>query len=203
MQRTIFDTPVLNRLLPTMARALLRLFGWRIEGTLPTAPRFVMVAAPHTSNWDLPVMLVCAFALKANLHWMGKHTLFRPPFGLFFRWLGGLPVDRTGSHNLVDQCVQLFRDHERFAMVIAPEGTRKKVAHWKTGFYHIARGANVPVALGFIDYRRKRGGIGPVLMLSADIDADIAGIRAFYAGITGKHPGASGPPTLPSKTHPA
>jgi 1-acyl-sn-glycerol-3-phosphate acyltransferase len=186
MQHTVFDTPVVNILLRWLALLLLKVTGWRKAGVLPAEPKYVMIAAPHTSNWDLPVMLMLAFVLGARVFWMGKDALFRRPFGTLFRWLGGIPVDRSKSNNAVEQAIQNFRDRESFVLLVAPEGTRKRVTHWKTGFYHIARGAGVPIVLGFLDYRRKVGGIGPVITPSGGIEADMDTIRQFYADITGK-----------------
>lgn len=183
----MFDTPVISTLLRWLALSLLAIFGWRRSGKLPDSPKCVMIAAPHTSNWDLPVMLVIAFAFGARVFWMGKHTLFRPPFGTFFRWLGGVPVDRRKSTNVVDQMVEIFRERDSFTLILAPEGTRKRTAYWKTGFYHMAYGAGVPIVLGFLDYQRKLGGMGPVIQPSGDIEADMTVIRDFYADITGKH----------------
>lgn len=193
MQSTIFDTPILNVLLRWLAWALLRIGRWRLEGRLPDLRKYVIIAAPHTSNWDLPVMLSLAFALRAKVFWMGKGNLFRWPFAGFFRWLGGIPVDRSKSNNVVAQSIETFQRCDDLVLMIPPEGTRRKVRYWKTGFYYIAVGAGVPIALGFIDYRRKAGGIGPLLKPSGDISADMEMIRAFYSGIEGKHAGESGP----------
>jgi 1-acyl-sn-glycerol-3-phosphate acyltransferase len=171
-----------------LAKMLLRLFGWRAEGSLADTPKCVLVVAPHTSNWDFPVMLALAMALRIKTTWMGKHTLFRPPLGWFMRRLGGLPIDRGASHNVVEQAIGSFRERERMVLAILPEGTRKRTPYWKSGFYHIALGANVPIALGFADYRRKVGGIGRVFVPSGDVDADMALIRGFYSGMVGKRP---------------
>ena len=171
-----------------LARAVLELFGWRAVGALPDAPTIVLVVAPHTSNWDFPVMLLLAVALGIKATWMGKHTLFRPPFGWILRRLGGLPIDRTARHNVVDQAVAAFRTSDRLVLAVLPEGTRKRTPYWKSGFYHIANGARVPMVLGFADYRRKVGGLGPAIMPSGDAEADMAAIRAFYIGVVGKRP---------------
>jgi 1-acyl-sn-glycerol-3-phosphate acyltransferase len=187
VHRTMFDTPILNVLLRRLALFLMWLFGWRIEGKLPDTPKFVLIAAPHTSNWDLPVMLSLAFAFRTGLFWMGKDTLFRRPFGAIMRWLGGIPIDRSKSHNVVEQSAEHFRKAESLVMVVPPEGTRQKVRYWKTGFYRIAESAGVPIALGFLDYRRKVGGFGPTVVPTGDIEADMETIQAFYANITGKH----------------
>jgi 1-acyl-sn-glycerol-3-phosphate acyltransferase len=188
---TIFNTPVLKTVLCRASRLILGLAGWRIEGQLPTIPKFVLVGAPHTSNWDLPYTLLMAFALRANIHWLGKEAIFRRPFKAFFEWLGGIPVRRTQSRNLVEASVQLFHRQEQLILTIAPAGTRQRVLRWKTGFYHIACGARVPIVLGFLDYARKAGGIGPVVNPTGNIDADLKTIRTFYDTVIGKHPAQS------------
>jgi 1-acyl-sn-glycerol-3-phosphate acyltransferase len=159
----------------------------------------VLVVAPHTSNWDFLVMLLLAAALRLKVTWMGKHTLFRPPFGWIMRRLGGLPIDRGARHNIVEQAVGSFRVYDRLLLAILPEGTRKRTPYWRSGFYHIALGAHVPIALGFADYRRKVGGIGRVIVPSGDVDADMALIRDFYSGIIGKRPDQFGEIRLKSQ----
>ena len=161
---------------------------WRTVGTLPDIPKFVIIAAPHTSNWDFPIMMFMAFKLKGKLYWMGKDTLFKKPFGTLFKWLGGIPINRRHSNNVVEQMVAKFNRMDRLFLMVSPAGTRSRVTKWKSGFYHIAMGAKVPVVLGFIDYQRKIGGIGPVMTLSGDKDLDMKGIRTFYSGIKGKYP---------------
>ena len=196
MHYTIFDTPIVNTLLHRLALFLLKIFGWCREGRLPNVTKYVMIAAPHTSNWDLPVMLILAFSFRTKISWMGKDTLFRWPFGALFRWLGGIPIDRTSSHNVVSQSIKLFQEKEKLVLAVPPEGTRKKVRHWKTGFYYIAKGADVPIVLGFIDYQRKAGGFGPVVTPTGDIEADMEKIRAFYTNITGRYPDKSDQATV-------
>jgi len=188
MRRTIFDTPVLNQALYFLAMSYLWIFGWKKEGQVPNVPKFVMIAAPHTSNWDLPLTLILSLAFRMKVFWLGKHTIFRPPFGSLFKWLGGIPVDRRQANDLVTQCVQTFKNNARMIMVIPPEGTRSKVRYWKTGFYYIAHGAGVPIALGYIDYKLKAGGIGPAVVTTGNIETDMVKIREFYAGVTGKNP---------------
>jgi len=182
-----------------LANMVLKLFGWRAEGSLGGQPKCVLIVAPHTSNWDFPVMLLLAVALRLKVTWMGKHTLFRPPFGWIMRRLGGLPIDRGARHNMVEQAVESFRTHDRMVLAILPEGTRKRTPFWKSGFYHIAVGAHVPIALGFADYRRKVGGIGGMIVPSGDVDADMALIRDFYSGIIGKRPDQFGEIRLKSQ----
>jgi 1-acyl-sn-glycerol-3-phosphate acyltransferase len=185
---TIFDTPVLNIFLRWFSLTVLKITGWRAHGRLPATTKFVLVGAPHTSNWDLPYALFIIFVLRGKIYWLGKESLFRRPLKGFFKWLGGIPIDRSKSKNVVAQSIQQFHQNEKLILTIAPEGTRSRVKKWKTGFYHIAKGANVPIVLGFLDYRRKTGGIGPVIYPTGNIDADMETIRAFYDGITGKFP---------------
>jgi len=192
MQRTIFEMPGVSTLLRGLARLLLWSAGWRTAGGAPSDAKYVMVAAPHTSNWDLPLTLMIALVFRVPVFWMGKDSLFRWPFGGFFRWLGGVPIDRTKSNQVVAQMVQTFQRARSFVLVVAPEGTRKRVAYWKTGFYHIAVGAGVPIVLGFLDYRRKVGGIGPTVSPDGDLANDMKTIRGFYDEITGKHATESG-----------
>ena len=187
MHHTMFDTPILNVLLRRLALFLMWLFRWRIEGELPDTPKFVLIAAPHTTNWDLPVMLCLAFAFRTRLFWMGKDTLFRRPFGAIMRWLGGIPIDRSKANDVVQQSAEHFRNADNLVMVVPPEGTRQKVRYWKTGFYRIAESAGVPIVLGFLDYRRKVGGLGLTVIPTGDIEADMEMIQAFYANITGKY----------------
>ncbi len=164
----------------------LRAFGWSLEGGRPNIKKAVIVAAPHTSNWDLPFMLAVSYALDIDIHWIGKHTIFKPPFGTFMRLLGGLPVDRRARNNAVAGVVDILREHDDLFLVIAPGGTRQTAADWKTGFYYIAVGADVPIVLGFLDYEKKRGGLGTVFVPTGNIERDMTEIRGFYAGIKGK-----------------
>lgn len=188
MRYTIFDTPILNKLLRWQALLLLKIFGWRTKGRLPDCRKYVVIVVPHTSNWDLPVGLVLAFALKIKPYWMGKDSIFRWPFGTLFKWLGGIPVVRSKPTGMVQQSIQVLRESEEMVLAIAPEGTRARTAHWKSGFYHIAKGAGVPIVLAFMDFRRKVGGIGPAIIPTGDIEADMKKIRAFYAGVEPRHP---------------
>ena len=188
MDYTIFDTPIVRIVIRWLSIFLLKISQWRVEGSLPNIPKFVMIAAPHTSNWDFPIMMFIAFKLRAKLYWMGKDTIFRKPFKGVFKWLGGIPIDRSGSNNVVGQMVDKFHDTDRLILAIPPSGTRKKVEKWKSGFYHIASGANVPVVLGFLDFKRKTGGVGPVVTLTGDMEQDMKDIRAFYSNIEGKYP---------------
>ncbi|WP_066260223.1 lysophospholipid acyltransferase family protein [Hydrogenophaga flava] len=189
MHRTIFTTPVVAPLLRAMSTGFLRLTGWTVEGHLPpSAAKSVFIAAPHTSNWDLPYTLMVAFALRLNPYWMGKASIFRFPFGGLMRWLGGIAVDRTKSNNLVAASAQAIQDADGPLQLIAPpEGTRSKTRYWKTGFYYIATTAQVPIILAYMDYATKRSGLGPVFEPTGDIDADMVRIKAFYQPFQGKN----------------
>jgi len=166
----------------------MRLAGWRIEGKLPDLPKFVLIGAPHTSNWDFVLFLGVIFTLRANVRFMGKAEIFRSPFGFFFRYCGGVPVERKKSTGLVEQMVNTCNKSESFILTIAPEGTRHHVQEWKSGFYHVALGANVPVFMGYLDYKNKIAGYGPQLTLTGDKEKDAATIRAFYSDKTAKYP---------------
>ncbi|MBP8309364.1 MAG: lysophospholipid acyltransferase family protein [Burkholderiaceae bacterium] len=189
MHRTIFDTPVVNTVLRAGSIVFLKLAGWRIEGTLPeTARKCVLIAAPHTSNWDLPYTLMTAFVLRLNVYWMGKASIFRPPFGPLMRWLGGIAVQRDQSNNLVAGSAAALKVAQgSVQLIVPPEGTRSKTTQWRTGFYYIALGAEVPILLAFMDYTHKRAGLGPVFQPTGDIDRDMLDIKAFYAPFRGRN----------------
>ena len=189
MHRTLFTTPGVNTVLRWMSVAILRATGWTLQGQLlADHPKCVLIAAPHTSNWDLPYTLMVAFALRIDIYWMGKQGLFRWPFGALMRWLGGIAVDRSKSTNLVAASAQALRNaNGRIALVVPPEGTRSKTRHWKTGFYWIAHEAGVPIVMAYMDYPRKLSGLGPVFRPSGDIEADMVQIKAYYAQYKGKH----------------
>jgi 1-acyl-sn-glycerol-3-phosphate acyltransferase len=172
----------------TLSMIGFRIGGWRFEGEIPSADKFLVIAAPHTTNWDLPIMLGIATHFRRRLFWVGKRGLFKPPFGWFMRLLGGVPVKRSGGDNAVDAMVAQFKARERFVLGVLPEGTRKRVSEWKSGFYHMAQGADVPIVFGFVDYARKVAGVGGVMTPSGDYEADLQRIKRFYANVTGKHP---------------
>ncbi len=183
-------------MLKWLGRNFLRLFGWDTEGGRPVESRYVLIAAPHTSNWDLPFMMAMAWAYEMKISWMGKHALFSQPHGWFFRWLGGIPIHRETRNNRVDQMAQEFANRDEFFLIVPAEGTRSYTANWKSGFYHIARNANVPIVMGYLDFSRKRGGFGPALFPSGDLTQDMNQIRAFYQDKLGKHPDLFGPVRL-------
>lgn len=179
-----------------IGKAWLKAFGWEIEGRAPDVAHGVFVAAPHTSNWDLPFTLAIAWSLRIHVSWVGKDALFKPPFGRLMRVLGGVPVDRSKSTGFVAKTAQTIRASERMYLLIAPSGTRSHRAHWKGGFYWIAKEADVPLLLGFLDYGKKRGGIRAVLHPSGDLRADMERIREAYRGVVGRRPERTAEPRL-------
>lgn len=165
---------------------LLKLGGWTIIGERPHAKKLVVVAAPHTSNWDFVWVLAFATHFQLRISWLGKHTLFRAPFGWFMRWLGGVPVTRHRRGNLVDDLIETFGEYEALALAVPPEGTRGATDRWKSGFYHIARGADVPILLSFLCYENRTGGFGPEIVPTGDVRADMDRVRDFYRDKVGK-----------------
>ena len=189
MHRTIFTTPIVNSFLKGFSLLYIRLAGWKVIGKLPAnANRAVIIAAPHTSNWDLPLTLMVSFALNLRIYWMGKESIFKPPFRGIMMWLGGISVDRSKSNNLVADSAQALKDSTTpMQLMIPPEGTRSKARYWKTGFYYIALGANVPILLAFMDYEKKEMGIGGTFEPTGDIEKDMLTVKAFYANVKGKN----------------
>lgn len=165
-----------------------RVSGWRPEGGPPPYDKCVIIAAPHTSNWDLVNMLYLTWALRVDVKWLGKKSIFKFPFGWWMRHLGGIAIDRSRRANVVSQAAELIQSSDKMRLVVPPEGTRGVAEFWKSGFYHIAREANVPIVLGYLDYSRKRGGYGKVVFPSGDVAADMAQIRAFYRAEMAKFP---------------
>ena len=201
MHYTIFDTPVINTLMRWISVTLLRLLGWRVAGQAPDDKKYVLIAAPHTSNWDFPFTLMICFALRLRVYWMGKSSLFPPVLGPVMRWLGGISVNRDKSGNLVQSTVDAFNRAERLTVIVPPEGTRGKVSHWKTGFYYIAVGAQVPILLGFMDFKEKVGGVSHLFHPTGDIEQDMLEIQQFYRGFTGKNPQQFSDQTIQVKTN--
>jgi 1-acyl-sn-glycerol-3-phosphate acyltransferase len=165
------------------------LFGWRIEADIPNRSKLVLVGAPHTSNWDFILTMTTLFSLSIKISWMGKKSLFGWPFKDVMEWLGGVPIDRANqSGGIVDQTIEAFNSRDKFVIAIMPEATRSKVRKWKTGFYRIAQGAEVPIVLVRFDYGRKVMGIGPTIDPSGDITADMAQIQSRFSAVEGKYP---------------
>jgi 1-acyl-sn-glycerol-3-phosphate acyltransferase len=175
-----------------LCRALLRLLGWRVSLVWPPAPKAVVIVYPHTSNWDFIIGILARFAIAIPIGFVGKDTLFRPPFGALFRRLGGIPVNRRRSTGFVDGLIEAFARADSLYLAIAPEGTRSKVDHWKSGFYRVAVAAGVPLGLAFIDYARREVGVEHWLTLTGNEAEDLARIRACYSGKRGKSPDEEG-----------
>jgi len=176
-------SPISQRL----AHFILRMIGWRTHAIRPHTSHYVIIGAPHTSNWDFGLMLLLMAAEQLPIRFLGKDSLFRGPLGPIMRSLGGIPVNRRERTKLVDQVVAKFEEYDDLIIGIAPEG-RSKTSHWKTGFYYIALKANVPIAMAYLDYGNKIIGVGPNFMPSGDLNADFEIIREFYTGIIGKNP---------------
>jgi 1-acyl-sn-glycerol-3-phosphate acyltransferase len=199
MRYTIFNTPVLKSFLRGLSRVLLKIFGWKTAGRLPRETKYVLIVAPHTSNWDLFYGIILAFALKLDARYIAKKELFRWPFSPLMKWLGGFPVDRSLSTHIVDQMVSTFNQSEKFVLALAPEGTRHRKDYWKSGFYHIALNARVPILLAFIDFGSKTGGAGPLIYLTGNLGQDMQIIRNFYLTVKGKHPEKTSPVVIYSQ----
>ena len=167
---------------------LLGAFGWTIHIEEPGAEAYVLIVAPHTSNWDLLIGILAAQAIRLEAHWIGKHTLFRAPFGWFFRALGGIPVDRGRRGDVIPQVGRHFRDSPRFRLGRAPEGTRSGTDHWKSGFHHIARAAGVPIVMGWLDYPSRSVGMGGAFVPDDSLEHTFERVRAFYAPYRGRYP---------------
>lgn len=183
-------------------RAWLKAFGWELEGGAPSAPKAVVVAAPHTSNWDLPFALAIAWSLDLDIKWVGKHTLFeRPLLGPWLRALGGIGVDRRSRNDAVKAIADVMKSRDHLLLVIPPEGTRGAASRWKTGFYWIAVESGVPIVLGFLDFARKRGGFGTMLEPTGNIEEDFEKIRNFYQDVKGKFPELQGAVILGGSPH--
>jgi 1-acyl-sn-glycerol-3-phosphate acyltransferase len=185
---TIFNTPILSAFLRLISNLTMHLFGWKVEGTLPDLPKYVIIGAPHTSNWDFMLFLGVIFRLKVKVRYMGKAELFRNPFGWFFYYCGGVPVDRSKSQGLVEQMVEACEKTKQFVLVIAPEGTRHGVKEWKRGFYHIAKGTGMPIVMAKVDGRQKTIRVGQVFHPTDDMEADMQAIQDAFKGIVGVHP---------------
>lgn len=193
-------TPTIeNKLIRQSARSILTLFGWQVVGKLPDAPKYVVIAAPHTSNWDFPLMILSAISLGVKPYWMVKDNAIRWPVAGIARWLGALPINRRSKNNMVEQVAQTFAQYERLIVIVPPEGTRKRTPRWKSGFYHIAVQANVPILLSFLDFGRQEAGIGPLFYPTGDFEADMREIERFYKDKTAKFPHERSP-VLPEPT---
>ena len=188
MHHTIFNTYVVKSFFRGLSLVLLKILGWTTYGKLPQKEKFVLIFAPHTSNWDLFYGILLIFALKLDAIYVAKKELFRGPFSLLMKWSGGIPVDRSSHSHFVEHMASQFENNKKFVLVLAPEGTRHKKDCWKSGFYYIALKAHVPILLAFIDYERKTGGVGSLIYPTGDMEKDMEVIRNFYLTVKGRYP---------------
>jgi 1-acyl-sn-glycerol-3-phosphate acyltransferase len=177
-----------NRVSRGLGRAALALFGFRMEGEVPDVPKIVAIVAPHTSNWDFLVGLAGMLALGVDFRWLGKHTIFRFPFGPLFRWLGGIPVDRRIAESVVESVTEQFRTRRQLFLALTPEGTRKAVKRWKSGFYRIALSAGVPILPVSFDHSRRVITLWPTLAPTGDYAADLPALASRFDSRMGKRP---------------
>jgi 1-acyl-sn-glycerol-3-phosphate acyltransferase len=171
-----------------LARFVLRVLRWRVTGDLPDLTKFVIIVAPHTSNWDFVIGFLCYLALELRASWLGKHTIFRFPFGPVLRHFGGIPVDRGAAQDVVQRAVAEFQRRSSFVLALAPEGTRRRVATWRSGFYRIALGAGVPITTASLDFRKREVAVGPLFQPTGDYATDFQRIVDRFASVTPKRP---------------
>ncbi|AUC84230.1 acyltransferase [Polaribacter sp. ALD11] len=165
------------------------LLGWKVENGFPQEPKkYIVIAAPHTSWVDFPIAMLTRMSQGTMVHFIGKGSLFKWPFGYFFKALGGTPVDRSKNNNLVDAVIEIFNSKEEFRLGLSPEGTRKKVEKWKTGFYYIAKGANVPIVMATLDFENKKVKISEPYYITNDLEEDFKNFKVFFKNIRGKKP---------------
>ena len=200
MRHTIFNTPVLKHFMMGISLFFMKILGWKKAGRLPDEKKFIVIVAPHTSAWDVFYGAILAFAFRLDPCFIAKKELFRMPLGLLMKWMGGIPVDRGSKSHTVGQMTDLFNKNEKFILALAPEGTRHKAKGWKSGFYHIAEEAHVPVQLAFLDYPTKTGGAGPLIYPSNDLERDMEKIGAFYGTVKGKYPDKASPVVIRTKS---
>ena len=190
------DAPLAHGMRARVMWRLLRMVGWRVTLATPVPMKCVIVFYPHTSNWDFPAGLLAKWVLGIDFRWVGKDTMFASPLGPLFRRWGGIPVNRRESSGFVAQMHAALEAHDDFHLAIAPEGTRASVPRWRSGFWHLARAAKVPIGLAYIDYAHREIGVGAWLETTGDADADVARMAAFYARFTAKRPQNAGPVRL-------
>ncbi len=179
-----------------LGKTVNRCTGWHVAGHAPDDARMLIIAAPHTSNWDFIYLIAAAFSLGLSVHWIGKASLFRWPLGSILRFMGGVPVDRSRRNNLVASLAEEINSSPGCVLVVPPEGTRGRASHWKSGFYRIAQAARIPMVCGYLDYPRKTAGLGPVIPFDVDETSLMDMLREFYGGIEGKYQDNFGPVQL-------
>ena len=174
--------------LEIIGTVFMRLAGWKVEGEIPRRNKVIIIAAPHTTNWDFVFLLGAAFHLGLSVKWLGKASLFAFPFGWIMRALGGISVDRSKPNGMVEQVADTISTTDKISLVIPPSGTRNKTEYWKSGFYHIAKTAKISIVCGYLDYEKKKAGLGPNFFVSESTSGDMDKIRAFYKNKVGKFP---------------
>lgn len=175
-----------NAVSRAIGRLILSSMGWRFEGRLPDLKKFVAIGAPHTSNWDFVIGMSALMALGIRVNWIGKDSIFKWPVKYIWQWLGGKPVDRFHPHGVVQQTVDLIKSHEHFVLGLSPEGTRKDMTQWRTGFYHMAHGAEVPLLFVYFDYKNKALGFGPLFFTTGELEKDLPQMLKYYKAFSGK-----------------
>ena len=199
------NTPILSDSIPRignknscwLGKTVLRVMGWKFSGEFPQQSKMIIIVAPHTSNWDFVVGLGVAFSLRLKISFFGKHSIFIPPFDRLLRRCGGIPVERSSSHGIVDQMVKQMREADKMILCLSPEGTRSRIEKWKTGFLHIAQKAEVPVLLVAFDYKKKQINFGPVHKIGDDIPLELNKIYRHYANFHAKYPDKVATNTMP------
>lgn len=172
-----------------IAKLYFWLIGWKaVKGIPASVKKFVLIGAPHTSNWDFPITMGALYILEVKVNYLAKRELFKFPMGVLFKAMGGIPVDRTKKGGMVERMIELFGHRDELGLLVPPEGTRNQVKEWKTGFYHVALGAGVPIALGYLDYKKKEAGIARFIYPTGDLSKDMEEIKSFYRSITPKYP---------------
>ncbi len=177
-----------NRFLRVLATWLLNMSGWSVEGDIPDHPKMVLIGGPHTSNWDFIVGLLTVWSIELDVHWVGKHTIFKPPFRRLFAYFGGIPVNRDQPGTIFRDIIVQFERRDQFLLAISPEGTRRKVVRWKPGFHRIAKMAGVPILPSAIDFGTKRVHFGPIFEPGEDFDQDVRVLQEFFGRFTPRHP---------------
>jgi 1-acyl-sn-glycerol-3-phosphate acyltransferase len=190
------NTPILCKQVPRIGNkfslwlgtTILRLMGWHYTGHFPCEPKMILIVAPHTSNWDFVVGLAVAFNLRLKISFFGKHSIFIPPFDRLLKWVGGIPIERSTTHGVVDVMAAKMREADQMVLCLSPEGTRSPIHPWKTGFLHIAHKAQVPVFLVAFDYKKKHIELGPVHYISDNTQHELNKIYLYYQNVQAKYP---------------
>ena len=177
-----------SRLSRWLGRSVLKIMGWRVEGSIPDLKRFILIGAPHTSNWDFVLAMAAILGLNLRMRWMAKHTIFKPGVVWFMEWLGGIATDRTNPKTIVDNVARIAKQEKGVIIGLTPEGTRKKVEKWKTGFLRIAKTLDCPILMVGLNFPSKIILIGDLYHPSGDNDADLVAIKEYYGQFQGRHP---------------